>query len=1125
MKWLGALLLLFLLAPTVVRTAPPETRLLRQPDISKDAVVFVYAEDLWIVSRAGGEARRLTSHPGDELYPKFSPDGKWIAFTGEYDGNADVYVIPSEGGEPRRLTYHPANDMVLGWTHDSKKVLFRSSRASAPPSLTTRLFLVPIDGGLEEMLPVPRASLTSFSPDGEKIAYNPTSQESRTWKRYRGGWTNYIGIYDLKRNTYEELPRSGTLDQFPMWRGNAVYFISDRDGIMNLYRYDLASKQTKKLTNYTEYDIKWPSAGEDAIVYENGGLLYSYNLASGKVAHIPITVSSDLIAARPEIKSVANTVRSFELSPTGVRALVEARGDIFSIPAEHGSIRNLTDTPGVHEQNAAWSPDGKWIAYLSDRSGEFELYLRPQKGGDEIRVTSDGDCYRYGPKWSPDSKKLAYWDKKQRLFYVDVDAKNPVRIDQADNGLDGSPAWAPDSRWLAFAKNEDNQATAIYLYSLDKSQVTRVTQDFYNNVNPAFDQNGKYLYFMSDRFFYPSAGPFDARFNYYDTRGIFALVLKSDEASPFAPQIDDEKDASDPKKPDAAEGGDKKAEGTDKRSDAKDPAKAETKPDESKSSDEKPAEKKAEVKPIAIDLDGLGTRLVQVPVPAGMYKHLEARKDTIFYVSNAIESTENGKPGQAPNATLHMFDIAKREDKVLLTGIDNYDLDRDGKKVIYHAGGNFGIIDAAPGKKVGDGKLDLSSLQTRIEPREEWKEIFHEAWRVERDFYWDPDMEGLNWKAIGQRYEALLPWVAHRSDLNYIIGEMIAELSTSHTYVQGGDLPDRLRVGVGLLGVDFALDNGYYKLAKIYRGENWEDAARSPLTEPGLKVKEGNYLIAVNGAAVRAPANPYSFFENLAGKIVTLKINDQPSDQGAWEISVKPVGSEAGLRYYDWVESRRKIVSDATGGRIAYMHVPDTAISGLMAFDKYFTGQIGKEGLIVDERYNGGGFIPDFFTEKLQRRLLASVSPRDSKDQPVPSAAIFGPKVMIVNELAGSGGDAFPWFFQEEKLGPVVGTRTWGGLVGISRNIPLMDGGSVTAPEVAFWATDKGGHWIVENHGVDPDFVVEQRPDLEVAGHDPQLEKAIELAKQALDKSPKTPARPKYPRQTTSTGAVTAGSK
>ncbi|MBZ5608496.1 MAG: PDZ domain-containing protein [Acidobacteriia bacterium] len=1111
MKWCSAALLLSLFLPALVRTAPEETRLMRQPDISKDSVVFVYAEDLWTVPRAGGEARRLTSHPGDEQFPKFSPDGKWIAFTGEYDGNADVYVIPAEGGEPRRLTYHPANDMVLGWTADSKKVLFRSNRASAPAA-TTKLFLVPIDGGLEEMLPVPRASLTSFSPDGEKIAYNPTSQEFRTWKRYRGGWNNYIGIYDLKRNTYEEMPRSGDLDQFPMWRGNAIYFISDRDGTMNLYRWDLGNKQTRKLTSYTEYDIKWPSAGTDAIVYENGGLLYSYDLAKGKVTHIPVNVASDLTTARAEIKSVAPSIRSFELSPSGVRALVEARGDIFTIPAEHGSIRNLTDTPGVHEQNAVWSPDGKWVAYLSDRSGEFELYTRPQKGGDEVRITSDGECYRYGPIWSPDSQKLAYWDKKFRLYYVDIDKKQPVLVDQAEYGLAGAPAWSPDSKWLAYAKNSVNTNSAIYLYSLDKSQATRATDEFYNSSNPAFDQNGKYLYFFSDRFFYPSSGALDMTFNYYDTRGIFALVLKSDEASPFAPQIDDEKDADDSKKPDA-------------KSEAGEPAKAEPKAEEAKTSDEKPAAKKAEVKPIQVDLDSLEARIVQIPVPAAMYTNLEARKEKIFYLTHSIETTESGRPGPPPPATLHMYDISKRKDDVVLAGIDNYDLDKDGKKVIYRAGpANYGIVDAAPGKKVGDGKLDLSSLQVRVDPREEWKEIFHEAWRVERDFYWDPDMAGTDWKMIGQRYEALLPWVAHRSDLNYVIGEMIAELSTSHTYVNGGDVPPRRQIGTGLLGVDYSVDGGYYKLAKIYRGENWDESTRSPLTEPGLKVKPGDYLIAVNGIAVRPPANPYSFFDNLAGKVVTLKINDKPSDQGAWEISVKTVGNESGLRYYDWVESRRRIVSDATNGRIAYMHVPDTAIQGLQAFDKYFQGQIGKEGLIIDERYNGGGFIPTFFTEKLQRRMLNLLSRREGKDVPIPSTAIYGPKVMIVNELAGSGGDAFPWYFQQEKLGPIVGVRTWGGLVGISRNVPLMDGGGVTAPESAFWAVDKSGsRWIVENHGVDPDFVTEQRPDLEVAGHDPQLEKAIELAKQALDKAPPPPSRPKYPHHVMPT--ATAGGK
>ncbi len=1120
MSWKrGSLLLLAasaLVWAIAVRGASPETRLMRYPDISRDQVVFVYAGDLWTSPRTGGQARRLTAYPGDELYPKFSPDGKWIAFTGEYDGNADVYVIPAEGGEPRRLTYHPGSDAVLGWTPDSKKVLFRSARYSAPAAFT-RLLVVSIDGGMPEMLPVPRASLTSFSPDGQRVAFNPTSQEFRTWKRYRGGWTNYIGIFDLKQLTYEELPRNNTLDQFPMWHGNSIYFISDRSGTMNLYRDDLASKKVTKLTDYKEYDIKWPSLGPDAIVYENGGRLYTYDLQSGQARNIPVSVASDSVITRPEIKTVGNNIRVFNLSPTGVRAVFEARGDIFTVPVENGPIRNLTDSPGVHELNPEWSPDGKWIAYLSDRTGEYEVYLRPQKGGDEVRITTDGDCYRFGPVWSPDSKKLAYWDKKLRFWYVDVEQKRPVLIDQFEYRDDGnlSPDWSPDSRWIAYARPESGFRLSIYLYSLEQKKTFRVANSIYNDFEPVFDQNGKYLYFLSTRFFYPSAGQFDPRFNYYNTTGIFAVTLKADEASPFAPQSDDEKEAeekkkdSDEKKKDV-QGQEKPAAeppgAIEKPADAK-------KPEEKKSDDKKPDEKKQEPKPIQVDIEGITERVVQVPVPAGIYDRLQARKEKIFFRSIPFESTQAGLPTPPqPSNTLNVYDVKKRELKPLLQGINNYDLDKEGNKVIYRAGETYGVVDAVPGKaKVGDGKLNTAGMQALVDPREEWKQIFHEAWRIERDFYWDPNMEGLNWNTLGQRYEALLPYVAHRSDLNYIIGEMIAELSTSHTYVSGGEMPTRKQVGVGMLGVDFAPDGGFYRIAKIYHGENWNEPYRSPLTEPGLKVKDGNYLIAVNGTLARTAASPYGYFQNLAGKIVTLRINDKPSETGAWDIMVKPTNTEAGVRYINWVESQRSKVSEATGGRVGYMHVPDTSIPGLIMFDKYLTGQIGKEGIIVDERYNGGGMIPDFYTEKLQRQLLSLIAPREGKDLPWPPVAIYGPKVMIVNELAGSGGDAFPWFFKRQKIGPVVGTRTWGGLIGISRGVPLMDGGSVTAPEVAFWSTDNGGEWIVENHGVDPDVVIDQRPDLVAKGADPQLEKAIELAKEGLKRYQPPPPRPKYP--------------
>jgi len=1072
------------------------TRLLRFADISKDKVVFAYAGDLWIASRDGGAARRLTSHVGDELYPKFSPDGKWIAFTGEYDGNPDVYLVSAEGGEPKRLTFHPSNDIVLGWTPDGKNILFRSDRSSTSLGRTTRLYLVSPQGGTAHPLPVPRGDLTSFSPDGTKIAYLETSQEFRTWKRYRGGWSLPISIYDLKKSSYEELPKTAGMDMFPMWHGNSIYFISDRDGVMNLYSYDLASKQTSKLTDYQEFDIKWPSLGPDAIVFENGGLLYEFNLDSGKTRSLPIVVRAEDIEARTDFKSVAQGIGSGAISPSGARAVLEARGNIFTVPAEHGSVRTLTtEHSSIHELNPAWSPDGKSIAYLSDKTGEYEIYTRPQMGGDETRITSDGRIYRFGPLWSPDSKKLLYWDKSDQLWYVSLDDKKPVLVDTSDYGLISDASWSPDSLWLTYSKPHRRGANDVFLYSLTSKKTTEVSTGFYNDNTPSFDDNGKFLYFISTRYFYPSIGQLDQRYNYYSTDGVFAVTLKADQPSPFKPESDEEKTADENK--------DKK----------KDDQKADAAKSDSQKPDEQKEEKKPEaVKPIEIDLDGIGNRLAPVPIGAGILNGLAARKDKFFYLSTPQEARQLGTRDEGPKNVLHVYDITKREDKVLLEGIDSYDLNKDGTKVFYKAGPVLGITDAVPGKaKVGAGKLDLSGLQVQIDPREEWRQIYHEAWRLERDFYWDPNMTGHDWNKIGARYEALLPWVAHRSDLNYLIGELIAELSTSHTYVGGGDQPKKPHVSVGMLGADLEPDGGFYRIAKIYPGENWNDDTRSPLTDPGLKVKAGDFLISVNGQETRASQDVYAYFQDLAGKLVTLKINSKPSADGAWEITVKPIGSETSLRYLDWVEANRQKVAEATGGRIGYMHVPDTSIPGIIAFDKELTGQLDKDGMIVDERFNAGGQIPDFYTEKLKRSLLAVISVRDGKDIPYPPVGIYGPKVMLVNELSGSGGDLFPWLFRFEKIGPIVGTRTWGGLVGINRGAPLRDGGFVTAPSVGFYSWADGGGWVVENHGVDPDYVVPQRPDLVVGGHDPQLEKAIELAKEALKDYKGLPPRPKFP--------------
>ncbi|MCX6382344.1 MAG: PDZ domain-containing protein [Armatimonadetes bacterium] len=1050
--------------------AQETTRLLRQPAINQTDIAFVYGGDIWTVSRSGGVARRLTANPSIRRAPKFAPDGKYLAFSGNYDGNNDAYVIPADGGEPFRLTYHPANDMVMGWTPDSQSVLFRSGRAAHTQRIAN-LFTISVKGGLPKKLPLPEAGLASFSPDGTQIAYNRISREGATWKRYRGGLQAYISVFDLTNNQYSELPHTTTTDFYPMWVDDKIYFASDRTNTVNLFVYSTKNKSVKQLTRYTDYDVKWPSACSNALVFEHGGEINTLDLKTEKITPVNIQIKSDMLNTRPSLRHVEGNIASFALSPAGVRAVFEARGEIFTVPASKGETRNLTNTPGVREQNPVWSPDGKHIAYFSDRAGEMDIYTRSQDGsGEEVRITSDSNVYRTGLAWSPDSKSLLYTDASLHLWMVAIADKKPVLVDKSEVGPVSLGKWSADSKWIAYSKPTPALLNAIYLYSVEKRRIYNLSNGRFNDREPAFDLNGKYLYFISDRSFVPHLPGPEPGINFQNTAQVFALTLQNDTLSPLTPDSDEEKPKEEEKpKPDAP------------KADAPKPAAPVTPP-------ATPAMK--------VDIEGLADRIIALPTPPGNYQGLSAGTGSVYFMNNG---------------TLLQFSVASKQVATIMGGIANYDINAAGAKIIYNAPGNlYGIIDPTPNQQPGAGKLNLQ-LEAKVDPRAEWLQIFNEAWRQERDLYYDPNMRGLDWKAVGERYRKLIPSVAHRDDLSYLLGELIGELNTSHAYVDPGEPPRTPQVSGGLLGVDFEEANGFYRFKKIYRGENWDTARRSPLREPGINVKEGEYLIAVDGKPVTTGVEPYAFFENTADKAVVLKVNSKPSPDGAREVTVRPIANEDTLRYADWVDTNRQKIEKAFGGRVGYIHVPDTAQGGITEFGKAFYALLDKDALIVDERFNSGGFIPDFFVEKLSRKLLSIATPRYGADFKSPPAIIEGPKVMLANEWSGSGGDALPYFFRKAGVGPIIGKRTWGGLVGINGGIPLMDGGGVTAPQFGLWSP-QDGKWIAENHGIDPDMEINNTPDKMLDGADPQLERAIAYIREQLKKNaPKKPKHPPFP--------------
>ena len=1081
-----------LLCATSIGWAQDKPLLMRGPTLSKTQIVFSYAGDLWSVGRDGGVANRLTTGVGRESGPLFSPDGQWIAFTGEYDGNVDVYVMPASGGEPRRLTYHPGVDQLAGWTPDGKSVLFASGRI-AETGRTSQLFTMPVDGVNPALVPLPMAFEGSYSANGSRLAYVPLPRGFGAWKRYRGGMATSILIADLSDSSIEKVPRTDSNDFNPMWVGDKVYFLSDRQGPATIFSYDTATKKVTQALPNQGPDIKSAAAGPDAIVYEQFGSLNLYDLKSGKTKKVEVTINGDIASVRPKFEKIGNRILNAGLSPTGARALFEARGEILTVPAEKGDARNLTNTTGVAERDPAWSPDGKWIAYFSDESGEYALHLRQQSGMGEVRKISLGNpsSFFYSPTWSPDSKKIAFTDKRLNLWYVDLDKGTPVKVDTSRRGGGFNPSWSPDSRWVAYTKPLESWYNAVFIYSLEDGKINQVTDGLSDARSAAFDKSGKYLYFMASTDIGPGIFGFDmSSYPHQPTRSAYIVVLKKTDPSPLAPESDEEKIADDKK--------------TD---DKKDDGQGEKKPDASAAvakTGDKPDDKKAPPR-VTIDFDRIGQRILALPIPARNYVGLTAGNTNAIFLAE-LPAASPGVTG----VTLHKFDLEKRKLEKVLDNVSNFDLSANGEKMLLRQGDNWFITSTTLPVKPGEGKIKTEEMEVYVDPRAEWRQMYHETWRIERDFFYDPNHHGLDLQAAEKKYEPYLSALTHRSDLNYLFQEMLGELTVGHLYVQGGDVPDPKHVPGGLLGADYTIEQGRYRFAKIYDGENWNPQVRAPLTQPGVNVQQGEYLLAVNGRNLTANENIYSFFQNAANKQVIIRVGPNADVAGSREVTVIPVASEGGLRNLAWIEGNRRKVDQMSGGKLAYIWLPDTAGGGYTNFNRYYFAQLNKQGAVIDERFNGGGSAADYIIDYLKKPLNSYWAVRDGEDFRQPFGTMPGPKAMIINEYAGSGGDLMPWMFRRQAIGPLIGKRTWGGLVGIGGYPPLIDGGSVTAPHFAFYTPE--GKWEIENHGVAPDVEVEMDPKAWRQGRDPQLEKSVEVVLEALRKTPPLqPKRPAYP--------------
>jgi len=1064
-----------------------EARLMRFPATHGDQIVFSYAGDIYTISKGETFARKLTGYQGYEMFPRFSPDGKSIAFTGQYDGNTEVYVIPSQGGVPRRLTYTATlqrddvsdrlgpNNLVMTWK-DNDHIVFRS-RMETYDSFKGKLYTVSVAGGPSESLPFSVGGFCSYSPDGKKMAMNRVFREFRTWKYYKGGMADDVYIFDLESKQWENITNTDAQDIEPMWHGDRIYYLSDRDRTMNLFVYEISTKQTRKVTNFADFDIKFPSLGDKNIVFEKGGNLFLLDLETEQTSQVPVTIPNDELWSRPSWIDASKFIESYHISPDGKRLLLVARGDVFTVPAESGITRDLNKTSTSHERNAVWSPDAKWIAYISDESGEDEIYIRPQAGeGNPTQITSNSDVYKYRLRWSPDSKKLMWADKKLRLQYVDITTKQTTLIDETNVFEFTSYDWSPDSKWVAYVKPEFNNQNRIFLYNLQKKEPVPVTDGWYTVNEPTFTRDGKYLMLTSDRDFNPTFSNIEFQIAYLNLTKIYLIPLALDTPSPFTPENN------------------------------------EVKPPEEKPAEDK-NQKKVGAKPatptipdMKVDLDGIMNRLVALPIEAAGYFNIDFADGNIYYQKQKASEEKS---------SVMIYKLKEKKEE-LIGAYDSYQISADSKKMVLSKNADkdklYSVVDLPKGKVEGEKNVDLSGMKILVNKKQEFQAIFNESWRQMRDFFYLPSMHGVDWNAMKVKYGALVPFANHRADLTYIIGEMIAELSIGHAYVGSGDKPEPDRILLGLLGASVQKDSsGYFKIVKILPGGNWSKALRSPLLDVGVNVKEGDYILAVNGAPTNLMTDIFVSFVQMADKQVELTVNSKPSTEGSRKVIVVPVGSEESLYYYNWVKHNVEYVNSKTGGKVGYLHIPDMGTDGLNEFMKQFYPQINKKALIIDVRSNGGGFVSPLVAERLSRKLVFFGMGRNMIGSPDPQMHL-GPKVLICDQYSASDGDIITYRFKKYGLGKVIGKRTWGGVVGIRDPLPLIDGGFLSRPE--FGGYDETG-WPIEGHGVDPDIVVDQDPALEFQGIDQQLDKAIEVILEELKTGEKSiPPLPAAPDKT-----------